>query len=160
MKADNNPWQCDCEMKDFFEYISKQGSAFSGFTCKEPLKYENLSWKCLADVDCTARNIEGIAEKPTSVFPRRSLYSTSAVTDVTEETATNIHVPTPTTLVDTSLLYWCIVLIVLLSLVIILVLIYFIVVRICKHRSPREQTRENTGALLSGNDEPQTQSEL
>jgi hypothetical protein len=141
-------------MKDFFEYISKQGSAFSGFTCKEPLNYENESWKCLEKMDCTARNVEETADKRTSVLPRRSIYSTSAVTDVTEETATNIHMPTPTTSAGMSVVMWGLGIIMIIS---ILINVILLVACMRKRRRPHEPTRENTGALLSGNDEERVQ---
>jgi hypothetical protein len=159
IKADNNPWHCDCKMKDFFEYISKQGPAFSGFICKEPQKYENISWKVLAEMDCTAytsRNIEEVAEKPTSVLPRRSFYSTSPVTDVTEETATNIHMPIPTTQEGTFLAYGLSVVIILVAILVLINVIY-IVARLRKHRRRYEQVRDNTRAALRGRDEERTE---
>jgi hypothetical protein len=157
--VDNNPWHCDCKLKDLLEYISEQDSAFSGFTCREPLTYENLSWNDLRKLDCrtsTARNVKEIVEKPTSMLHRSSFYSTSAVTDVTEETAKNIHMPTSTTPLDTWLAAGWIVAIVLM-IIIVLVILRRIVAHIRKRRRTYEQTRENTGALLSGNDEQRVQ---
>jgi hypothetical protein len=153
LKANNNPWRCDCDMKDLFEYISKQGSEFSGFTCKEPPKHENLSWTILGQENCIASavlNVEVKTEIPTTVIPTGSVYSTSAIFDVTEETAMNIHTFTPSQAVDTSseiVLIFTIILI-------ITVLINSVLVanNIRKCIRPNEQTHENTGALLRGKD--------
>jgi hypothetical protein len=138
-------------MKDLFEYISGKGSAFSGFTCNGPPKVENSSWKVLGPVDCstyTARNAKEITEKPVSVLPRRSVYSTSGITDVTEETETKIHIPTPTTPVDTSSATMWIVIIIMLSFIIGCLVVY-----ICMRSRNYKRMLQHTEKRLGQNDE-------
>jgi hypothetical protein len=149
-------------MKDLFESISEQGSPFSGFTCKEPLKYENSSWKILGKLDCgmyTAKNVNEIVEKSASMLPRSSFYPTSAVNDVIDGAETNIHMPTSTTPLGTSLAngWFVATIILLIILVLIIVIFVFIVSRIHKSRRHHEQLLENAGELLSRNDEKRVQ---
>jgi hypothetical protein len=171
LKANNNPWRCDCDMKDLFEYISKQSTKFSGFTCKEPLKHENVSWTILGQENCISVNVLNVevkteipttviptssvysTEKPTTVIPTSSVYSTSAIVDVTEESAMNNHMSTPSQAVDTSLGIVWIFGIILIIMVLINGVLIAIIIRKCIRSN--EQTRENTGALLRGEDREQ-----
>jgi hypothetical protein len=53
LKADNNPWNCDCEMKVLYDHTSKSVLKLPNLTCKEPSKYENQHWEVLKDADCS-----------------------------------------------------------------------------------------------------------
>jgi hypothetical protein len=156
LKAENNPWHCDCDMKELFQYISKQASEFSGFTCKWPVKHENVSWTVLGQEDCsvyTTLNIAVVTEKPTTLTPRSSVYSTSAIVDVTAGTSVNSHMPTSSLPVDTlSGFMW--VLVILLT-ILILMNGAWLYLYLCKRKRATEQTREKRGALSSGEDSEQ-----
>jgi hypothetical protein len=156
LKADDNPWRCDCDMKALFEYISKQVSEFSGFACKEPSTRENSSWTFLGQENCTvyrALNAEVETGKPTTDIPKSSVYSTSVIVDVTEETAINTHMPTSAQSVDTSLRIIWIFAIILIIMELINTVWVFLYIRKCTR--PNEQTHENRGALLCGEDRAQ-----
>jgi hypothetical protein len=81
LKADNNPWNCDCEMKDLFDYVSERSSSPLDLTCKEPVMLENESWEALKHVDC-------------------GTSTASAVSLMTEESAVNISTSIPATPAD------------------------------------------------------------
>jgi hypothetical protein len=70
LKADNNPWNCDCDMKDLFDIISKSVLTLPNLTCKGPSEYENKHWEVLTDVDCSttlAPTVIRTTEKSVSV---------------------------------------------------------------------------------------------
>jgi len=92
LKADNNPWNCDCDMKDLFDIISKSVLTLPNLTCKGPSEYENKHWEVLTDVDCSttlAPTVIRTTEKSVSV----SMTSSSDRKSATPKTEKSMSVP-------------------------------------------------------------------
>jgi thiol:disulfide interchange protein len=82
LKADNNPWNCDCDMKDLFDIIYKSVLTLPNLTCKGPSEYENKHWEVLTDVDCSttlAPTVIRTTEKSVSVSMASSSDRKSAI---------------------------------------------------------------------------------
>ena len=92
LKVDNNPWNCDCEMKVLFDYISKSVLTLPNLTCKGPSEYENKQWEVLKDADCSttiAPTVIRMTEDSTSVSVTSSSNRNSAILKGTEKPAAN-----------------------------------------------------------------------
>jgi hypothetical protein len=147
VKADNNPWNCDCTLKFLFDYVSESISSQLNLTCKEPSRLENSSWNALKHVDCstsTAPNVKLITDESSSVPARRPVDTGSRDNRVTEESAVNDRMFTPTSQVSTKSDFKISVyqIILMICIVICLCLITCVTLRILKRRQlcPREDT--------------------
>jgi hypothetical protein len=67
LKADNNPWNCDCYMKDLIDTILKSALTIPNLTCKGPTEYENKQWEVLKYADCSTTVAPTVI--PTTVAP-------------------------------------------------------------------------------------------
>jgi len=106
LKADNNPWNCDCDMKGFFDIIFKNVSPLPNLTCKGPPEYENKQWEVLEDVDCSSTVAPtGIrmTEESVTVSVRTSSVANSATPEDTEKPTTNNEGPQTATLMPMSI---------------------------------------------------------
>jgi cbb3-type cytochrome oxidase subunit 3 len=93
LKADNNPWNCDCEMKVLYDYNSKSVLKLPNLTCKEPSEYENQHWDVLKDADCrtsVSPTVTQTTEVPVPVsVTSSSTDQKSAISTDTEKPADN-----------------------------------------------------------------------
>ena len=114
MKADNNPWNCDCKMKDLFDYTSKSGLTLPNLTCKWPSEHEKKHWRFLEDADCStsvAPTVVLMTEESVSVSKLSSYDQNSAISKGTEKPAANNIDPLPATF---SVTVWIVIIILLL----------------------------------------------
>lgn len=146
LKADNNPWNCDCYMKGFFDIIFKNDSTIPNLTCKGPPKYEHKHWKVLKDADCSStvaptviRMTEesvsvseesvSVSEESVSVSVRSSSGRSSATHEDTEKPVTNNDGPETAALKSNFLI---IIILVVVVLIILIVTLIFFVLRKCR----------------------------
>jgi hypothetical protein len=149
VKADNNPWNCDCTLKFLFDYVSERTSSQLNVNCKEPSRLENSSWNALKHVDCstsTAPNVKLITDESASVPARGPVDTGSNDNRVTEESAVNDRRFTPTCPVCTSSEIEYIGVIISLSIVTVIFICLFLIKRVRLYMPKRRQShpREDT----------------
>ena len=96
LKADNNAWNCDCEMKVLFDYISKNDLAPPNLTCKGPSEYENLHWKVLKSINCStpaAPVFTRMIEVPASVPKKTSSVTKAVIPNLIDKPRVNTTAP-------------------------------------------------------------------
>ena len=135
LKADNNPWNCDCDMKVLYDTIFESVSTLPNLTCKGPPQYENKHWEVLKDADCSStvastviRMTEesvSVSEESVSVSVRSSFGRNSAIPEDTEKPATNNDVPQAHTYMLMLLI------IIVLLLIIMSLLLVYAVLKLC-----------------------------
>jgi hypothetical protein len=146
LKADNNPWNCDCAMKDLFDIIFKRGVTLPNLICKGPSEYENKHWGVLKYADCSttvAPPVTRMTEKSVSVSVTSSSDRKAAILKDTEKTAANNVSPLP----DTGSVEMTKVIIISVAvnvsiLLVVICLFYVIYVRILKRRTRRSTANE------------------
>jgi len=61
MSLENNPWNCDCELRPLHRWISDNNMLLEPSLCKTPSKYENKAWNkmYIDDLACTPVLLSG-----------------------------------------------------------------------------------------------------
>jgi len=127
LKADNNPWNCDCDMKVLFD-IFESVSTLPNLTCKGPPEYESKHWEVLKDADCSttvAPTVIRTTEKSVFVSMRTSSGRNSTIPEDTKKPTTNIDVPQTATLIEMLQV------IIILLVIVIGLIISFIMFKLC-----------------------------
>ena len=137
LKADNNPWNCDCDMKDLFDIIFKSVLTLPNLTCIGPLQYENKHWEVLKDADCSttvAPTVIRTTKESVSFSITSSLGGNSPIPEDTEKPAINNDGPHTATLI-TMLQATVILLVIIVGLIISFII--FILFVVCRRRLKR-----------------------
>jgi len=127
LKADNNPWNCDCDMKVLFD-IFESVSTIPNLTCKGPPKYESKHWEVLKDADCSttvAPTVIRTAEESVRVSVRTPSGLNLTIPEDTQKPTTNIEGLQTATLIETLQV------IIILLVIVIGLIISFIMFKLC-----------------------------